>query len=55
VPQQVLQLPNLLRQRRLRQVQPPRSPSEMQLLRYGNEVPQVADFDFVIHICTILI
>jgi hypothetical protein len=38
----LLELPDRHAQRRLRDIQPLRRPAEVQLLRHGDEVPQVA-------------
>jgi hypothetical protein len=41
----LLELPDLLAQRRLRDVKPPRRPAEVQLLRDGDEVAEVAKLE----------
>jgi hypothetical protein len=55
VPQNLLELPNLLRQRWLRQVQANRCSPEMQLLGDGDKVAQVAKFKVAIHSLKIII
>jgi hypothetical protein len=51
----LLQLTDLLREWRLGDIQPQGGSSEMEFFRDSDKVPQVAKFDFGIHIQIILI
>lgn len=54
-PELALELSNLLAQRRLRDMQPIRRPTEVQLIRHRNEELQTAQTETLIHIHSILI
>jgi hypothetical protein len=49
VPNMLFQLPNLLRKRRLGDVQPFRGSAKMQLLGYGDKITKMAQLNLGIH------